>query len=91
MDRDLEAMLNLDGDGGESGGGLDLLAGFALGASLTGATSRFSRDVSARLMEYSRTCQSHIGQMDADRRRVLSAFVKELLADLEGRPDHVRS
>ena len=89
MDRELVDMLDLDREGAE-GGGLDLLAGFALGATLTGATSRLSRDVSARLMEYSRTCQSHIAQMDAESRRLLSGFVREVVADLEDRPDSIR-
>ena len=34
LDRDLATILNLDEDGAEAGGGLELLAGFALGASL---------------------------------------------------------
>ena len=90
MDRDLEAMLAPDENGAEAGGGLDLLAGFALGASLTGATSRLSRDVSARLLEYSRTCQSYIGQMDAESRRLLAGFVREVVDNLENRPDRIR-
>ena len=91
LDRDLEAMLAPEDSRSEAGGGLDLLAGFALGASLTGATSRLSRDVSARLMDYSRTCQSYIGQMDADRRRILAAFMREVVDNIGRGTGAVRS
>jgi hypothetical protein len=86
LDRDLTAMLRLEEGDAEAGGGLDLLAGFALGAGLGDAPGRLGRDLTGRLMDYSRTCQSYIGQMDADRRRVLTGFVRELLDSLEGRP-----
>ncbi len=86
LDRDLTAMLRLEEGDAEAGGGLDLLAGFALGAGLGDTTGRASRDVTSRLVDYSRTCQSYIGQMDAGRRRVLTGFVRELLDSLEGRP-----
>ena len=85
LDRDLSTILNLDEDGAEAGGGLELLAGFALGASLTDTTSRLGRDISSRLAQYSRTCQNHIARMDAERRQVLGQFVRELLANLEHR------
>jgi len=83
LDRDLAAMLNLDEQGAEAGGGLDLLAGFALGCSLAATTSRVRRDISVRLMDYSRTCQSYISQMDAERRRILADFVREVVTSLE--------
>jgi hypothetical protein len=82
LDRDLATILNLDEDGAEAGGGLELLAGFALGASLTDTTSRLGRDISSRLAHYSRTCQNHIARMDAERRQVLGQFVREVLANL---------
>jgi hypothetical protein len=87
FDRDLAALLSLDEDGAEAGGSLDLLAGFALGFSLTATTSRVGRDLSARLVDYSRTCQSYIQQMDSERRRVLAEFVREVVARLEQRED----
>jgi DNA-binding PadR family transcriptional regulator len=82
LDRDLATILNLDEEGAESGGGLELLAGFALGASLSDTTSRLGRDISSRLAHYSRTCQNHIARMDAERRQVLGQFVREVLANL---------
>jgi hypothetical protein len=45
------------------------------------------RDLSARLVDYSRTCQSYIQQMDSERRRVLAEFVREVVARLEQRED----
>lgn len=90
LDRDLETMLGAGEDGAAAGGGLDLLAGFALGASLADAKTRLGRDVSTRLMEYSRTCQSYISQMDAERRRVLTGFVREVIASLHERPGGIR-
>lgn len=83
LDRELTALLRLEESDAEAGGGLDLLAGFALGAGLGEAPGKLGRDLSGRLMEYSRTCQSYISQMDADRRRILTGFVRELLESLE--------
>ncbi len=83
LDHDLTTILNLDEEGAEAGGGLELLAGFALGASLTDTTSRLGRDISSRLAQYSRICQNHIARMDAERRQVLGQFVREVLANLE--------
>jgi hypothetical protein len=36
-------------------------------------------------MEYSRTCQTYIQEMDTERRRLLADFVKEMLEALERR------
>jgi DNA-binding MarR family transcriptional regulator len=88
LDRDLATILNLDEDGAEAGGGLELLAGFALGASLTDTTSRLGRDISSKLARYSQTCQNHIARMDAERRQVLGQFVREVLANL-GRKENL--
>lgn len=82
LNRDLSALLASE-EASSDGGVLDLLAGFGLGLSIT--TERLGRDLSSKLMEYSRTCQKHIEGMDAERRRVLADFMKELLEALERR------
>ena len=88
LDRDLSAMLSAE-ETTSTVEGLDLLAGFALGLSMT--TERLSRDLSAKLMEYSRTCQAHIEEMDAERRRLLANFVREMLDALERRKTIISS
>jgi hypothetical protein len=80
LDRDLSAMLDSD-EATSAGGGLDLLAGLGLGLSMT--TERLSRDLSAKLMEYSRTCQTYVENMDVERRRLLADFMGDLLDALQ--------
>ena len=82
LSRDLSALLAAD-EAASDGGVLDLLAGFGLGLSMT--TERLGRDLSSKLMEYSRTCQTYIQEMDTERRRLLADFVKEMLEALERR------
>ncbi len=88
LDHDLATML-APKESPAASDSLDLLAGFALGLSMT--TERLGRDLSAMLMEYSRNCQAYIEGMDAERRRILADFVREMLAALERRKTIVSS
>jgi len=81
LDKGLSALLSPE-EMSAPGSGLDLLAGFALGLSL--ATEGVSREISAKLVEYSRTCQSYIQSMDAERRRLLAEFIQEIVTLLRG-------
>lgn len=77
LDKGLSALLTAE-ESAEPGSGLDLLAGFALGLSL--AAEDISREIYAKLVEYSRICQSHIQAMSSEQRRLLAEFMREIVA-----------
>lgn len=77
LDRGLSTLLASE-ECAEPGSGLDLLAGFALGLSLT--TEGMSREIYAKLVEYSRTCQSYIQAMGVEQRHLLAKFMREIVA-----------